>query len=72
MPAFSGSVQVMSVNGGTVHFGDTAVNSPKSASKSTTGAASINSGSFFDAFSFFSINGTLNNSLIEQPTAGNN
>ncbi|RDI47818.1 spore germination protein [Falsibacillus pallidus] len=72
MPAFTGPVSVLSVSGGNIQFGDTAVISPKNASKTTTGSGSVNTGGFFFTNTFFSINGTLNTSLLDQPVVGNN
>ncbi|KRG16665.1 spore germination protein [Lederbergia galactosidilytica] len=72
MPALIGPVQIFNVEGGTVHFGDTAVISPKAASKTTTGSGSNSSGAFIAVLNGISTNGTLDTNLIDQPTFGNN
>ncbi len=72
MPAFVGPLQIFNVGGGIVQFGDTGIISPKSNSKSATGAGSQSTGSFLITNSGFSTNTTFDNKLIDQPTVGNN
>ncbi|RLQ97245.1 spore germination protein [Falsibacillus albus] len=72
MPAFTGPVQLTTVNGGTVQFGDTAVISPKNGAKTTAGSGAFNTGALFFTYTIFSVNGTLDTSLIDQPIIGNN
>ncbi|GIN74059.1 putative spore germination protein GerPF [Bacillus sp. J14TS2] len=72
MPALIGPVQIFNVEGGTVHFGDTAVISPKASSKATAGSGSNSTGALIAILNGISANGTVDSSLIDQPTVGNN
>jgi spore germination protein PF len=73
MPAFIGSSQILNVSGSaTVQFGDTAFISPKTSSKTTQGSGSATSGAFVTINSLNSVNTTLDSSVIDQPTLGNN
>lgn len=72
MPAIIGPVQIVNVGGGTVQFGDTLFISPKSNSKSTTGAGSSNTGGFIVTNNGLSSSNVLDSNLIDQPTVGNN
>lgn len=73
MPAIVGPLQVFNVEGnGVVHFGDTAIISPKSTAKTTNGSGAINTGAFFMVNNGFSLNTTFDTNLIDQPSIGNN
>ncbi|QQZ08260.1 spore germination protein [Heyndrickxia vini] len=73
MPAIVGATQVVNVEGNAVvHFGDTAVISPKSNSKTTNGSGAVNTGALFMVTNGFSLNTTFDANLIDQPIAGNN
>jgi spore germination protein PF len=72
MPAIVGPVQILNVGGGTVQFGDAAVISPKSASKSTSGSGGFNTGAFIGTVTGFSVNTTFDCNVIDQPITGNN
>lgn len=71
MPAIIGPVQIVNVTGGTVQFGDSLFISPKSASKSSTGAGSSNTGIGFFTATGFSANNVLDTNLLDQPITGN-
>ncbi|MCJ8005971.1 spore germination protein [Lederbergia wuyishanensis] len=72
MPAIVGPVQIVNVGGGVVHFGDSAVISPKSASKTSEGSGSGNTGGFIITLNGASVNPTVDSNLVDQPTIGNN
>jgi spore germination protein PF len=72
MPAIIGPVQISNVSGGVVQFGDTFFISPKSASKSSTGAGASNTGIGIFTANGFSVNNVLDTNLIDQPVTGNN
>lgn len=72
MPAIVGPVQIFNVGGGVVHFGDTAIISPKSASKAFEGSGSSSTGGFVVTNNGISGTNTLDSNLIDQPTVGNN
>ncbi|MBS4177433.1 spore germination protein [Lederbergia citrea] len=72
MPAFIGPVQIFNVNGGVAHIGDTVVISPKTNTKTTSGAGSNSVGAIVFAATLASANNTLDTNLIDQPTIGNN
>ena len=72
MPAIIGPVQIFNVAGGVVHFGDSAVISPKNASKSYAGSGSDSTGGFIVTNNGFSASNTLDTNLVDQPTVGNN
>ena len=72
MPAIVGPLQIFNVGGGVVQFGDTAVISPKSNLKTTSGSGSNNTGAFLAEFSGVSANTTFDANLVDQPTIGNN
>ena len=59
MPAFVGPVQIFNVGGGVVQFGDTAVISPKSNSKTTSGSGSNSTGGFVSSVNGVSANTTF-------------
>ncbi|MBC5636660.1 MULTISPECIES: spore germination protein [Ornithinibacillus] len=48
MPSIVGPVKINSVGGGVVNFGDSFYLSPKSSSKTVTGAGSLNTGDFIN------------------------
>lgn len=72
MPAIVGPVQIFNVGSGNLLFGDAAVISPKSASKSVTGSGSSNTGAF--VFTANGLNGSnvLDINGVDQPITGNN
>lgn len=72
MPAIVGPVQVISVSGGVVHFGDSLWVSPKSTSKTYAGSGAFNTGGVI--VSNNALNGTnvLDTNLVDQPMVGNN
>lgn len=72
MPAIIGPVQISNVSGGVVQFGDAFFISPKSASKSSTGAGASNTGIGIFTANGFSVNNVLDTNLIDQPVTGNN
>lgn len=72
MPAFTGPVQILNIGGGVVQFGDTAIISPKSASKYTSGSGSNSSGALINIFDGFSANATIDTNVVDQPLLGNN
>ncbi|MBD8003819.1 spore germination protein [Bacillus norwichensis] len=72
MPAIVGPVQIFHVGGGVVHFGDTAVISPKNAAKTYEGSGSSNSGAFIITNNGISGTNTLDTNLVDQPVLGNN
>jgi spore germination protein PF len=71
MPAIIGPVQITTVSGGVVQFGDTMFISPKSASKSSTGAGASNTGIGIFTVNGFSVNNVLDTNLLDQPISGN-
>jgi spore germination protein PF len=72
MPAFLGPVQIFNVAGGVVHFGDTAVISPKNNTKSYAGSGSGSVGAFVVTNNGLSSSNTLDTNVVDQPTVGNN
>ncbi|AOH53871.1 MULTISPECIES: spore germination protein [Bacillaceae] len=72
MPAIVGPIQIFNVGEGNLLFGDAAVISPKSSSKSVTGSGSANTGAI--VFTANGLNGSnvLDINGIDQPIAGNN
>jgi spore germination protein PF len=71
MPALIGPVLIHNVSGGTVHFGDALNISPKSTSKSFTGAGSANTGVLIGTGSAVSGTNVLDTKLLDQPMLGN-
>jgi spore germination protein PF len=72
MPAIIGPVQITTVSGGIVQFGDSLYISPKSNSKSVTGSGAGNTGGFVITNNGVSASNVLDTNLIDQPTIGNN
>lgn len=72
MPAITGPIQIFSIEGGVVHFGDTAIISPKAATKTSTGSGSNSSGGFISVLSGVSVTSMIDPNVIDQPTVGNN
>ena len=72
MPAIVGPIQVRSITGGSIQFGDALVYSPKSSSKQVTGSGTTNTGLFIITNNGISVNNTLDTNLIDQPIVGNN
>jgi spore germination protein PF len=72
MPAIIGPVQITNVSGGVVQFGDSLFISPKSASKSSSGAGAGNTGIGIFTANGFSVNNVLDTNVVDQPITGNN
>lgn len=72
MPAIVGPLQIYNVGSGIVHFGDTAIISPKTSSKTSTGSGSLSTSAFVITNNALSANNTANGSVVDQPSAGNN
>ncbi|MGI8386140.1 spore germination protein [Robertmurraya sp. P23] len=72
MPAIIGPVQITTVSGGIVQFGDALYISPKSNAKSVTGAGAVNTGGIIITNNGLSASNVLDTNLIDQPTLGNN
>jgi spore germination protein PF len=72
MPAIIGPVQIISVAGGVVHFGDAAWVSPKTSTKTYSGSGGFNTGGFIVTNNGLSGTNVLDANLIDQPTVGNN
>ena len=72
MPAITGPIQVFNISSGVLQFGDSAVISPKSSSKSVNGSGASNTGAL--VFTANGINGSnvLDVNGIDQPITGNN
>lgn len=71
MPAIIGPVQITTVSGGVVQFGDTFFISPKSASKTSSGSGAGNTGIGIVTVNGFSLNNNIDTNLIDQPITGN-
>ncbi len=71
MPALVGPIQVGSITGGSIQFGDTLIYSPKSSEKSATGSGAGNTGLFVMTNSGFSVTNVLDTNLVDQPIVGN-
>ncbi|EKN70282.1 spore germination protein PF [Neobacillus bataviensis LMG 21833] len=72
MPAIIGPVQIVTVSGGIVQFGDTVYISPKSSTKTFAGSGGFNTGGLIVANNGISGTNVLDTNLIDQPIAGNN
>jgi spore germination protein PF len=74
MPAIiGGPLHIANIGGsGVVHFGDSAITSPKSASKTFAGCGGFCTGAFVLTNNGISSTNVLDTNLIEQPTIGNN
>jgi len=72
MPAIVGPIQVGTVTGGSIQFGDALVYSPKSANKSATGSGGQNTGVFVITNNGLSATNVFNTNAVDQPIAGNN
>lgn len=72
MPAIVGPIQVGTINGGSIQFGDALVYSPKHASKTANGAGSVNTGIFIITNNGISATNVLNPTVVDQPIFGNN
>ncbi|MCM2533732.1 spore germination protein [Neobacillus pocheonensis] len=72
MPAIIGPVQIVSVGGGIVQFGDTVYISPKTSSKTFSGSGGFNTGGFIVANNGLSGTNVLDTKLIDQPIVANN
>jgi len=72
MPAIIGPVQIISVSGGVVQFGDTVYISPKSASKTNAGSGGFNTGAIIITGNGLSATNVLDANVVDQPITGNN
>lgn len=72
MPAITGPVQIINVDGGIVQFGDAVFISPKSSSKSFSGSGAGNTGGFIITNNGLSASNVLDTNLVDQPILGNN
>lgn len=72
MPAIVGPVQIITVAGGVVQFGDTLFISPKSNAKSTDGSGGQNTGGLIVTNNGISASNVLDWNMIDQPNIGNN
>jgi spore germination protein PF len=72
MPAIIGPVSILNVGGGNVQFGDSAVISPKSSTKTFGGSGGFNTGPFQLSYNVFSITNTFDCNVVDQPITGNN
>lgn len=72
MPAIVGPVQIVTVSGGIVQFGDSLYISPKSGTKTFSGSGGFNTGGVIVANNGLSGTNTLDSQLVDQPIAGNN
>jgi len=70
MPSIvGGPIKIVEVSGGSVHFGDTAIVAPKSASKSYSGSGGGNTGDFASSWNIISSTNTLDPDVIDSNTA---
>jgi spore germination protein PF len=72
MPAIIGPVQVVTVSGGVVQFGDSLALSPKSATKTFLGSGGYNTGALILTASGLNGTNVLDVKGVDQPVAGNN
>ncbi|MBS4172008.1 spore germination protein [Bacillus sp. FJAT-49736] len=72
MPAVIGPLQILNMGGGVMQFGDTLFTSPKTSTKISSGSGALTTGGFVLNYNLFSINNTINYSVFDQPTIGNN
>lgn len=71
MPAIVGPIQIFSVSGGEVQFGDTFYVSPKSSHKTISGSGAHNTGPFIINNNFLSASNYIDLNAIDQPITGN-
>ncbi|WP_223700749.1 spore germination protein [Sutcliffiella deserti] len=71
MPAIVGPVQVNSVGGGTINFGDSFYISPKETGKSHAGSGAFNTGNFINANNGLSATNTIDPDVNDQTVVGN-
>ncbi|MDQ0198134.1 spore germination protein [Neobacillus ginsengisoli] len=72
MPAIIGPVQIITVAGGIVQFGDTVYISPKTSAKTFSGSGGFNTGGIIVANNGISGTNVLDTNLIDQPIVANN
>lgn len=72
MPAVTGPIQIVHIGNGILQFGDAAVISPKSATKSYSGAGAVNTAVFIAAGTGLNATNVLDLNGIDQPIADNN
>ncbi|WP_203364166.1 spore germination protein [Bacillus sp. REN10] len=70
MPAVVGPVQIFTVSGGVVNYGDTLVISPKNPGKTVAGAGAENTGAFVVTYSCLSTNTVFDSTGADQPIVG--
>jgi len=66
------NVKIDTVSGGVVQFGPVAFISPKSASKTSQGAGSSNTGASITTYSGVSSNPTVDSDVVDQPITNDN
>ena len=71
MPAIVGSIQIVTVGGGVVNFGDTLNISPKSVGKENTGSGSGNIGTFVVTNNGFNAVNAFDPDVVDQPQTSN-
>ncbi|MFO1445496.1 spore germination protein [Bacillus sp. Bva_UNVM-123] len=72
MPAIVGPVQIITVGGGVVQFGDALYISPKSSSKTNSGQGALNTGGLIITLNGLSASNVIDTNLLDQPIIGNN
>ncbi|MDX8361330.1 MULTISPECIES: spore germination protein [Bacillaceae] len=71
MPSIVGPVNINTVSGGVINFGDSFYISPKTQEKSYTGSGSSVSGNFFIVTNGISFTNTGDPDLVDQPQTAN-
>ncbi|UOQ86550.1 spore germination protein [Gracilibacillus salinarum] len=71
MPSIVGPIKINSVGGGVINFGDSFYLSPKSASKSASGAGANNNGDFSNTNTGFNITNAVDPDAVDQVIGGN-
>lgn len=72
MPAIVGPIQVGSITGGSIQFGDAIAYSPKSSAKLATGSGTENTGIFIITNNGISATNVFDANVVDQPILGNN
>lgn len=71
MPAIVGPVQIITVSGGIVQFGDALYISPKANSKQVSGSGGGNTGGIIVVGNGLSASNVIDTNLVDQPIVGN-
>ncbi|WP_100330560.1 spore germination protein [Bacillus xiapuensis] len=71
MPALVGPIQIFTVSGGVIHYGDALVISPKSSGKTQSGSGGLNTGSFIVTYAGLNTNAVFDPTSVDQPITGN-